>query len=89
MKLLSCLNNTSYRPNKVLCVSKLSSLEFIKSRYPNLNEDRSNIVKNEMSREKCRKSSYRPWIADCMRTEAGVGSEETWHQFPYHEKVEQ
>lgn len=39
MKLLSCLNNTSYRPNKVLCVSKLSSLEFIKSRYPNLNED--------------------------------------------------
>ncbi|XP_076249201.1 NAD kinase 2, mitochondrial [Calliopsis andreniformis] len=39
MKLLSYLNNTPCRPRRVLCVSKLSSLEFIKSRNPNLNED--------------------------------------------------
>ncbi|KAK1119889.1 hypothetical protein K0M31_012962 [Melipona bicolor] len=39
MKIFSCLNNAPYRPRRVLCVSKLSSLEFLRSRNPDLNED--------------------------------------------------
>ncbi|XP_076766906.1 NAD kinase 2, mitochondrial [Xylocopa sonorina] len=39
MKLLSGLNNAPYRPRRVLCVSKLSALEFLRIRNPDLSED--------------------------------------------------
>nr|XP_034195205.1 NAD kinase 2, mitochondrial-like isoform X3 [Osmia lignaria] len=39
MKLSTCLNSTSYRPQLVLGVSRLSSLEYLKFRNPDLNED--------------------------------------------------
>ena len=51
MKIFSCLNNAPYRPRRVLCVSKLSSLEFLRSRHPDLNEDQILSKLNERGRD--------------------------------------
>lgn len=51
MRLLSCLNNKPYRPQRVLGVSRLSLLEFLRFRNPDLSEDQILLKMKEQGKD--------------------------------------